>query len=137
MLTSLRIGRPFHAGHLAENWSDTLYENAHNFLFRSQIETKLMALKTRLKEISLQWLHDRFWNFYLGPKGPNISGLKTNWFQTNFCRNFKSSYLLTHNSKSVDSLFYGKLIKYTLLWMCRLYILLTYICPEIQKPQLP
>ena len=53
-----------------KNCFDTRHENAHNFLLRYRIDIKIVALETRLKGLSLQWLHDRFWNFYLVQKVP-------------------------------------------------------------------
>ena len=63
-----------------KNCFDTRHENAHKFLLRYRIDLKLVALETRLKELSLQWLDDRFWIFYVGFKGPESKSLQTYWF---------------------------------------------------------
>ena len=113
--TSWRIDRPLHAGHLAEKLIRHPSRSCAKLSVAESDRHKTCAIENQTQRAFFIVSHNRFYNFYVGLKGPEISGLKTYWFQINFCTNFESSYPLAPNSKSADSRSYEKLIKSILL----------------------
>ena len=73
-----------------KNCFDTRHENAHNFFIWYRIDIKLVTLEIGLKGISLQWLHDRFWNFHLDQKVPENRLFKTLLVLNQFLQNFET-----------------------------------------------
>ena len=77
---------------------------------RSQIDTKLMALETRLKGLSLQWLNDRIWIFNQSWNKPEIHAKILSLGKDRFLKNFEKLKLLIPETKSRDSWIHRKLI---------------------------